>query len=91
MVKPAPPLPPDVQYQIRRERRRRHQVLFAVALLVMVVLLGIALIWVLWHNSNLAPAGHTPPEKTGGIHRSDLGVFASTSSPNLVQARSLRQ
>jgi hypothetical protein len=65
MVKPAPPLPPDIQYQMRRERNRRNQVRIAVVLILMVIGLGIALIWVLWNNASTAPSGHDPSGKTG--------------------------
>jgi hypothetical protein len=84
MVKEPATLPPDVQYQIRRERRRRNQAMFAVALIVMVVALGIALIWVLWRNANSMPAEQKPPVKTGGIYLPQPNQLASMSVPVLV-------
>jgi hypothetical protein len=75
------PLPPDVQYQIRRERSRRNQLRFAIALLVLVVILGVALIWVLRRNAALAPPDPCLQERTAGIASSRLIACAATHNP----------
>jgi hypothetical protein len=76
------PLPPEKLYQLRRERSRRNQLRFAIVLLVMVVILGIALIWVLRRNAALAPPDPSLQEKTADIAVPRLTICAAVHGPH---------
>lgn len=86
--------PPSLedQYQLRRERRRRNQAIFAVVLMFMVVALGVTLVWVLWRNANSnanpTPTEQNPPAKTGAVVMPRSVFLANTSAVLYGRARS---
>ncbi len=76
-------LAPEAQYQMRRERNRRNQLLFAVFLLTTTVVLAFVLIWVLRRDAGSSTGGQVPPAKTNSIARS---LFCDITACNCWQS-----